>query len=54
MGVFGAPDQACTFNYLAGDVGYVPFAIGHYIENTYGAQADLTRAGIDAADPGIM
>ena len=23
-----------TFNYQAGDVGYVPFAYGHYIENT--------------------
>ncbi|WP_405149895.1 hypothetical protein OG589_16060 [Sphaerisporangium sp. NBC_01403] len=22
-----------TFNYRAGDVGYVPFAYGHYIEN---------------------
>ena len=34
MGVFGASGQARTFDYLAGDVGYVPFAMGHYIENT--------------------
>jgi oxalate decarboxylase len=37
MGVFGASGQARTFDYQAGDVGYVPFAMGHYIENT-GAQ----------------
>jgi oxalate decarboxylase len=34
MGVFGASSQARTFDYQAGDVGYVPFAMGHYIENT--------------------
>ncbi|MEN3259196.1 cupin domain-containing protein [Sodalis endosymbiont of Spalangia cameroni] len=34
MGVFAASGQARTFNYRAGDVGYVPFAAGHYIENT--------------------
>jgi len=34
MGVFGASGQARTFNFQAGDVGYVPFAMGHYIENT--------------------
>jgi len=34
MGVFGASDQARTFDFQAGDVGYVPFAMGHYIENT--------------------
>lgn len=34
MGVFGASGQARTFDYEAGDVGYVPFAMGHYIENT--------------------
>jgi len=34
MGVFGASGQARTFDYHAGDVGYVPFAMGHYIENT--------------------
>ena len=33
MGVFGASGQARTFDYQAGDVGYVPFAMGHYIEN---------------------
>src|SRR5437879_6843425 len=34
MGVFGAEGTARTFDYRAGDVGYVPFAMGHYIENT--------------------
>jgi oxalate decarboxylase len=34
MGVFGASGQARTFDFLAGDVGYVPFAMGHYVENT--------------------
>jgi oxalate decarboxylase len=34
MGVFGGSGQARTFDYEAGDVGYVPFAMGHYIENT--------------------
>jgi oxalate decarboxylase len=34
MGVFGASGQARTFDFRAGDVGYVPFAMGHYIENT--------------------
>jgi oxalate decarboxylase len=34
MGVFGASGQARTFDFHAGDVGTVPFAMGHYIENT--------------------
>ncbi|HEY3658004.1 MAG TPA: oxalate decarboxylase family bicupin [Steroidobacteraceae bacterium] len=34
MGVFAASGQARTFDYRAGDVGYIPFAMGHYIENT--------------------
>ena len=34
MGVFAAAGQARTFDFIAGDVGYVPFANGHYIENT--------------------
>ncbi|GGE77297.1 oxalate decarboxylase family bicupin [Priestia taiwanensis] len=34
MTVFGASGTARTFNYRAGDVGYVPFAMGHYIQNT--------------------
>jgi oxalate decarboxylase len=34
MGVFAASGQARTFDYRAGDVGYAPFAMGHYIENT--------------------
>jgi len=34
MTVFASEGQARTFDYQAGDVGYVPFAMGHYIENT--------------------
>jgi oxalate decarboxylase len=34
MGVFAASGQARTFDYRAGDVGFVPFAMGHYVENT--------------------
>jgi oxalate decarboxylase len=34
MSVFAAEQKARTFDYRAGDVGYVPFAMGHYIENT--------------------
>lgn len=34
MGVFASEGKARTFDYQAGDVGYVPFAMGHYIENT--------------------
>jgi oxalate decarboxylase len=34
MTVFGANATANTFDYQAGDVGYVPRAMGHYIENT--------------------
>ena len=33
MGVFAASGQARTFDFQANDVGYVPFAMGHYIEN---------------------
>ncbi len=33
MTVFAASGEARTFNYQAGDVGYVPFAMGHYIQN---------------------
>jgi len=33
MTVFASSGKARTFNYQAGDVGYVPFAMGHYIEN---------------------
>ena len=33
MGVFAAEGNARTFDYRAGDVGFVPFAMGHYIEN---------------------
>lgn len=34
MTVFAGNCTARTFDYRAGDVGYVPFANGHYIENT--------------------
>jgi oxalate decarboxylase len=34
MTVFASSGKARTFDYQAGDVGYIPFAMGHYIENT--------------------
>jgi oxalate decarboxylase len=34
MTVFAASGTARTFDYRAGDVGYVPLAMGHYVENT--------------------
>jgi oxalate decarboxylase len=34
MTVFGAQGNANTFDYQAGDVGYIPRPMGHYIENT--------------------
>lgn len=34
MTVFGGDGAARTYNVRAGDVGYVPFAFGHYIQNT--------------------
>ena len=34
MGVFASSGDARTFDFRAGDVGFVPFAMGHYIENT--------------------
>ena len=34
MGVFAGQGQARTFDLQAGDVGYVPVAMGHYLENT--------------------
>jgi oxalate decarboxylase len=33
MGVFGANGNAGTFDYQAGDVGYVPRPMGHYVVN---------------------
>jgi oxalate decarboxylase len=33
MTVFDATSKARTFNYTAGDVGFVPRTLGHYIEN---------------------
>jgi oxalate decarboxylase len=34
MTVFAGSGSARTFDYRAGDVGYIPFGMGHYIENT--------------------
>ncbi len=34
MTVFASGGKARTFDYQAGDVGYIPFAMGHYIQNT--------------------
>jgi len=34
MTVFASSGRARTFDYRAGDVGYVPFAMGHYVLNT--------------------
>ncbi|RKP55058.1 cupin domain-containing protein [Cohnella endophytica] len=34
MTVFAGNGVARTFDYRAGDVGYVPFAFGHYVQNT--------------------
>jgi oxalate decarboxylase len=34
MTVFAAPGNAATFDYQAGDVGYVPRTMPHYLENT--------------------
>lgn len=34
MTVFASNAKARTFDYQAGDVGYIPFAMGHYVENT--------------------
>lgn len=34
MGVFASSGLARTFDFQAVDLGYVPFAIGHYVENT--------------------
>jgi oxalate decarboxylase len=34
MTVFASAGKARTFDYQAGDVGYIPFAMGHYVQNT--------------------
>lgn len=34
MTVFASSGKARTFDFQAGDVGYVPFGMGHYVENT--------------------
>src|SRR2546430_16130233 len=32
--LFRSSGKARTFDYQAGDVGYIPFAMGHYVQNT--------------------
>ena len=44
MTVFASIGSARTFDYQAGDVGYVPFAMGHYVENTGDDAAALPRS----------
>jgi oxalate decarboxylase len=34
MTVFASSGKSRTFDYQGGDVGYVPFAMGHYVQNT--------------------
>ncbi|KAJ3571984.1 hypothetical protein NP233_g3395 [Leucocoprinus birnbaumii] len=34
MTIFAAQSNARTFDYQAGDIGYVPASMGHYVENT--------------------
>ena len=34
MTVFGAQTNSCTFDFRAGDVGTVPKAMAHFVENT--------------------
>ncbi|MBD0254123.1 MAG: oxalate decarboxylase, partial [Cytophagales bacterium] len=34
MTVFASSGKARTYDYRAGDVGYVPFAMAHFVENT--------------------
>jgi oxalate decarboxylase len=34
MTVFASGGKSRTFDYQAGDVGYVPFAMGHYVQNS--------------------
>jgi len=33
MSIFAASSNARTFDYQAGDIGYVPASFGHYVEN---------------------
>jgi hypothetical protein len=43
-GVFGSTGNARTFDFRAGDVGCVPFAMGHYVENTTGGRRRHRRS----------
>jgi hypothetical protein len=63
MGVFAANGQSRTFDFNGGDVGYAPFAMGHYVEKTGAsplrflevfkssryADLSLNQCGLDAA-----
>jgi hypothetical protein len=63
MDLFAASGQARTFDFRASDVRFVPFAMGHYVENTrampmrfleifnsnYFADVSLDLDGFDAA-----
>jgi oxalate decarboxylase/phosphoglucose isomerase-like protein (cupin superfamily) len=43
MGVFAGQGQARTFHLQAGDAGYVPVAMGRYLENTGSTNFDFSR-----------
>lgn len=48
MTVFASGGKSRTFDYQAGDVGYVPRAMGHYVENT--GDEPLTFLGLFRSD----
>jgi oxalate decarboxylase len=51
MGVFASSGDARTFDYQAGDVGFVPFAMGHYIENPAPRRCASSRCSRAATTP---
>jgi oxalate decarboxylase len=42
--VFASGGKSRTFDYQAGDVGYAPRAMGHYVENTGDVTEPATRS----------
>ena len=52
MTVFAGEGKARTFNYHAGDVGYVPFAMGHYVENIGGNRYASSKCSKVTGSPG--
>ena len=48
MTVFASGGKSRTFDYQAGDVGYAPRAMGHYVENT--GDETLTFLGLFRSD----